>query len=227
MRDAGATTSATLKGFPFVPSLSVLAEKKKKEALHSISILARACPIICLSSESSSVRLSIRDCVREIGIDVNCSQLYRRPISLPFLVPRDRNPISSSFRTRIRPIRRRWRVSKFKRAPRRDAGGVGARRELRNYGRWKTGDLPDDRHLGRRAPGTGYRVTRVASARRSKETNRFTFVPVATNASVQSIRVILPRVHCLRIRRCVSRRVVLIFSTSERASERVGPSHSG
>jgi len=58
-------------------------------------------------------------------------------------------------------------------------------------------------------------------ARRSKETNRFTFVPVATNASVQSTRVILPRVHCLRIRRCVSR---VAPSLSSRASERVGPS---
>lgn len=34
--------------------------------------------------------------------------------------------------------------------------------DLRNYGRWKTGDLPGDRH--RHAPGIRYRVTRVAGA---------------------------------------------------------------
>lgn len=40
-------------------------------------------------------------------------------------------------------------------------------------------------------------------ARRSKETNRFTIVPVV---SVQSTQIILPRVHCLRITRCISSR---------------------
>lgn len=83
-------------------------------------------------------------------------------------------------------------------------GGGGEHGDLRNYGRWKTGDLPGDRHLG------VHQVYGIALhawlARRSKETNRFTFVPVATSASVQPTQIILPRVHCLRITRCISSR---------------------
>jgi len=69
------------------------------------------------------------------------------------------------------------------------------RRDLRNYGRWKTGDLPGDRHLHPRHHHHRHhqQVYGIALhawlARRSKETNRFTFVPVATNVA----RYNLPR----------------------------------
>lgn len=72
-----------------------------------------------------------------------------------------------------------------------DDGVVRERRErgdLRNYGRWKTDDLPGDQHLGR-APGIRYRVTRVAGERYRRRRIVLRFVPVATNA----LRTILPR----------------------------------
>lgn len=58
---------------------------------------------------------------------------------------------------------KKWRVSKSKRAHGGQEDGAGEKRgDLRNYGRWKTSDLPGDRH--RRAPGIRYRVTRVTGA---------------------------------------------------------------
>lgn len=51
--------------------------------------------------------------------------------------------------------------------------------DLRNYGRWKTSDLPGDRHLDTVVHQVYGIALHARLARRSKETNRFTSVPVA------------------------------------------------
>lgn len=50
-----------------------------------------------------------------------------------------------------------------------EGGGGAGSGDLRNYGRWKTGDLPGDRHLGRRTRYTVSRYTRGWRDRREDE----------------------------------------------------------
>lgn len=139
-------------------------------------------------------------------VDPNRFQLSSPIISCLFVLARSEFDIRFLPSCILSPGRslQKWRVSKFKRAQRGWGNAGEEHGDLRNYGRWKTSDLPGDRHLGIVVHQVYGIALHAWLARRSKETNRFTFVPVATSVSVQSIQIILPRVHCLRITRCVS-----------------------
>lgn len=87
--------------------------------------------------------------------------------------------------------------------------GIAKTREGEKGGSTKLWQVEDGRPPWRsvsRSSCTRYTVSRYTRGWRGdrRKTNRFTFVLVAMNASVQSTQIILPRVHCLRITRCIS-----------------------